>query len=330
MRAALLIAPSKIEVREITEPIARRGEVVIQPIRVGICGTDVSFYLGHRSAIAYPFILGHELVGRVVAIGDDVRNFGAGQRVVVEPNYPCGQCALCFSGKGNICSKKQSMGVTVAGCFADYVTAPSQFVWALADSISDSDAATIEPLTVSLHALLQSGATIGDTVAVLGCGVIGLLLIHAAVRQGIKVLAHDKVDNKVQLARRLGAVTSGSAEVKDLWDAEGVSTVFECAGAAATVELAISSAPRGSRVILLGLASSAASFMPLRLVREGIRVEGSMIYDHPSDFARSIALVENGILQPSCVVSDTFQFDSIATAIELASVGRAAKVQVVD
>lgn len=330
MRAALLVAPSEIEVHEISGPSARPDEVVIQPIRVGICGTDVSFYLGHRSAVAYPFILGHELVGRVVETGDEVRNFTVGQRVVVEPNYPCGECILCFSGRGNICPKKQSMGVTVAGCFADYVTAPSKFVWSLPDSISDSDAATIEPLTVSLHALFQSGATIGDTVAVLGCGVIGLLLIHAAARQGIRVLAHDKVDEKAQLARRLGAVTFESKDVKELWEEESVSTVFECAGAAATVELAIDSAPRGSRVILLGLSSSAASFVPLRLVREGIRVEGSIIYDHPSDFARSIALVESGILQPSCVVSDTFQFNSIKVAIELASVGRAAKVQVVD
>jgi 2-desacetyl-2-hydroxyethyl bacteriochlorophyllide A dehydrogenase len=328
MRAALLIAPSKIEVHEVTEPSVRSDEVVIQPVRVGICGTDVSFFLGHRPAASYPFILGHELVGRVVEVGDDVKHLRIGQRVIVEPNYPCGHCALCLSGRGNICSKKQSMGVTVPGCFADYVTAPSQFVWALPESISDSDAATIEPLTVSLHALLQSGATIGDTIVVLGCGVIGLLLVHSAVRQGIKVLAHDKAENKVHFAHRLGAVTCSLTELRDLWDEMSVSTVFECAGAAATVELAISSAPRGSRVVLLGLASSSASFTPLRLVREGVRVEGSMIYNHPSDFARSIALVESGILQPSCVVTDTFQFGSIATAIELASMGRAAKVQV--
>ncbi|MGH9573073.1 MAG: zinc-dependent alcohol dehydrogenase [Candidatus Acidiferrales bacterium] len=326
MRAALLMSPSKIEIYEIAEPAVREGEVLIQPIRVGICGTDISFYLGHRPAITYPFVLGHELVGRIAAIGDQVDGFRTGQRVVVEPNYPCGTCSLCLSGRGNICAKKQSMGVTVAGCFADYVTAPAKFVWSLPDSISDSDAACIEPLTVSLHALLQSGAMIGDTVAVLGCGVIGLLLIHAAVRQGINVLAHDKTESKLEFATRLGAVACQSNELKDLWQKKSVSTLFECAGANAAVELALGSVPRGARVVLLGLSSSSASFMPLRLVREGIRVEGSMIYDHPADFARSIALVEKGILCPSCIVNDTFQFSLMATAMEFASDGNAAKV----
>ncbi len=172
MRAALLMSPSKIEIHEIAKPAVRADEVLIQPIRVGICGTDVSFYLGHRPARTYPFVLGHELVGQIAAVGDQNERFRIGQRVVVEPNYPCGSCPLCLSGRGNICPNKQSMGVTVAGCFADYVTAPAKFVWPLPDCISDSDAACIEPLTVSLHALLQSGTTIGDTVAVLGCGVV--------------------------------------------------------------------------------------------------------------------------------------------------------------
>jgi L-iditol 2-dehydrogenase len=329
MRAALLMVPSKIEIHDIAQPTLANGEVLIQPIRVGICGSDVSIYNGHRQMAAYPFLLGHELVGRIAAVGDGVTKFSVGQRVVVEPNYPCGACAFCRSGRGSICPQKQSMGVTIAGCFADYVAAPAEFVWALPDSISDLDAATIEPLTVSLHALLQSGAAMGDTVAVLGCGIIGLLLIHTAVRQGIKVLAHDRFEDKLEIATRLGAVASHSKELKELWQAEGASTVFECAGATATVESALSAAPRGSRVIILGLASSPANFLPIRLVREGIRIEGSLIYDHPSDFARSISLVASGVLSPSLIVSDTFQFSSIADAMQLASTGHAGKIHAV-
>ena len=329
MRAALLMAPSKIEIHEIAQPVPAEGEVLIHSIRAGICGTDVSIYHGHRPIATYPFVLGHELVGHVVEVAEGVTKLSVGQRVVVEPNYPCGACAICLSGRGNICPKKQSMGVTVAGCFADYVAAPADFVWALPDSISDLDAATIEPLTVSLHALLQSGAIMGDTVAVLGCGVIGLLLIHTAVRQGIKVLAHDKFEHKLGAATRLGAVVSPANGIKKLWQDEGVSTVFECSGASAAVELSIASAPRGSRIILLGLASSPANFMPFRLVREGIRLEGSLIYDHPSEFARSIALVASGVLHPSCIVSDTFQFSSIADAMELACTGHAGKIHTV-
>jgi threonine dehydrogenase-like Zn-dependent dehydrogenase len=328
MKAALLLTPRKIEIREIAQPEPAEGEVLIQPIRVGICGSDVSFYLGHRPA-PYPFVLGHELVGRVAAVAKGVTKLAAGQRVIVEPNYPCGNCAFCRSGRGTICPNKRSMGVNVPGCLADYVAAPAEFVWALPDSISDLDAATIEPLTVSLHAVLKSGAAIGDTVAVVGCGVVGLLLIHVAVRQGIRVLAHDKIESKLEWAQRLGAIPSRAEDVVKLWHSENVTTVFECAGVTPTVELALGSAPRGALVMLLGLSSSPAAFVPLRLVREGIRIEPSLIYDHPADFARAIALVAGGTLHPSCVVTDSLPFDSVGRALEMASSGQAGKIHAV-
>ena len=327
MRAALLLAPEKIAISEVADPRAGVGEVMIQPICVGVCGTDLSFYEGHRPT-PYPFLLGHEVVGRVAAAGEEVVKVSAGQRVIVEPNYPCGMCMFCRTGRGAICPNKKSMGVNVPGCFAEFATAPAEFVWALPDSISDADATTIEPLAVSLHALLRSGARMGDTVAVLGCGVVGLLLVHAAVAQGVRVLAHDKSDEKMEMARKLGAVAGGSNDTARLWQSENVTTVFECAGVSSAVELALSAVPRGSQVVLLGLSSSPASFVPIRLVREGIRVETSMIYDHPSDFARAIDLVGSGALRPSCVVTHTFLFDSIDRALEVARTGQEGKVHV--
>lgn len=329
MRAALLIAPEQIVVEEVSRPDLAEGEVMIQPIRVGICGSDVSFYLGHRKAPRYPFTLGHELVGQVVAVAPGVTKFSVGQRVIVEPNYPCGTCRLCRCGRGNICPNKQSMGVTGPGCFAECASAPAEFVWPLPEAVSDLDAATIEPMTVSLHALIKSGAQIGDTVAVVGCGVIGLLLIHVAVAQGVRVLAHDKFAEKLGMARRLGATVCGEDDPAGLWLHENVGTVFECAGATATVELALSAAPRGSQVMLLGLSSAPATFVPLRMVREGIRIEPSMIYDHPTDFARSIALVANGTLHPSCIVTHTIPFNSIGSALKIASTGQSGKVHTV-
>lgn len=327
MKAAVLLAPEKIETRVLECPRPEAGEVLIQPARAGICGSDVSLYVGHRIA-PYPFVIGHELVGRVVAVGDGVSKLTVGQRVVVEPNYPCGKCAFCRRGRGSICPNKESMGVNVPGCFAEYVTAPAEFTWALPDTISDADAATVEPLAVSLHALLTSGARVGDTIAVLGCGTTGLLLVQCAVAQGVRVIAHDKFADKLEMARRLGAQVFDRDDLAELWLDEHVSTVFECAGVAPTVELALRAVPRGGQVILIGLATSPASFMPLRLVREGIRVSGSLIYDHPADFARVIDLVANGTLQPARIVTDTLPFDSIERALKLAATGQSGKVHV--
>lgn len=328
MKAAILLAPNQIEIREVAEPEASPGHVLIRPTRVGVCGSDVSFFAGHRQPPYLPFLLGHEGVGRIVAVGQGVTSLAVGQRVIVEPNYPCGTCAFCRAGRGAICPNKISMGVSVPGCFSELAAAPAEYVWAMPDAVSDADAATIEPLCVSLHALLLSGARLGDTIVVLGCGATGLLLIQVAVMQGIHVLAYDKFDEKLEMARRLGAVTPDGKDGEAEWTNANVSTVFECAGVTATAERALSAVPRGGQVVLLGLATAPASFIPLGLVRKGIRVLGSIIYDHPFDFARAIALVAAGGLHPSQIVTDTLPLDQIGRALALACTGESGKIHV--
>jgi len=328
MKAGMLLGANQIEVRDVELPALLDQEVTLQPVRAGVCGSDVSFYAGHRQPPYFPFIIGHEVVARVAAVAPGVTKVAVGQRVVVEPNYTCGTCRFCRSGRGNICPNKKSTGVSVPGVFADYASVPAEFVWPVPDAISDADAATIEPLAVSLHAVLQSGARAGDTVAVVGCGVVGLLLIHVAVAKGVRVLAHDRFPEKLEMAARLGAKVVETDDVAGLWKAEDVSTAFECAGVAATTELAIASAPRGSTVILLGLGTSPASFVPLRLVREGIRIEPSLIYDHPGDFMEAIRLVADKTLTPAAIVTDEFPFESIARALDVASTGKSGKVHV--
>jgi threonine dehydrogenase-like Zn-dependent dehydrogenase len=295
-------------------------------VRAGVCGSDVSLYLGHRQPPRFPFIIGHELVGRVAAVAPGVTKVAVGQRVVVEPNYTCGECRFCRSGRGNICPNKKSMGVSVPGCFAEYATAPAEFTWPVPDAIPDADAASIEPLAVSLHALLQSGARAGDTVAVVGCGVVGLLLAHVAASREVRVLALDQFPEKLEMAARLGAAVTLKDDVAGQWKRENVSVVFECAGAAATTELSIAQAPRGSTVMLLGLSTAPASFVPLRLVREGVRIEPSLIYDHPADFTEAIRLVGDKTLSPATIVTETFPFASISHALDVASTGKAGKV----
>lgn len=328
MKAALLTGPEKIVFDDIADPPLAENEVMIQPTYAGICGTDISFYLGHR-IVPYPFVLGHEVIGSVVGVGAGVSKLSKGQRVVVEPNYPCGSCSLCLKGRGAVCAKKDSMGVNLPGCFAELVTAPAEFVWALPETVSDRDGASIEPLTVSMHALFRSGAKADDTIAVLGCGVVGLLLVHSAVAMGVRVIAHDRIKAKLEMAQNLGAIAV--EELEDpvhLWKKENVSTVFECAGASATVETALKAAPRGAKVVLLGLPSEPASFVPMRLVREGIDILTSMIYDHPADFSRAIDLVSKGVIHPACVVTNTFDFDSVDQALELARTGKAGKIHI--
>ncbi len=301
-------------------------DVIIQPILTAICGSDISFFKGHRVPSAYPMVLGHEVVGRVLQVGVNVGKIRVGQRVVVEPNYPCGECIFCRTGRGNICPHKKSLGVSIPGCFSEQFSAPAEFCWLIPEEINDRDAVVIEPLAVSLHALRQSKVQLGDTIAVIGCGSTGLLLIHAAVKQGIRVIAHDKYEEKIKLAENLGAEANVSDDMAAIWLKRNVNTIFECAGSSATVELALNNAPRGSQIILMGLSTSTTNFQPLRFVREGLNLQGSLIYDHPADFANTIALVEEEKLIPSMIISKTFPFDEINDALEFAGTGKASKV----
>ena len=328
MKAALLTSPEKIVFGEISAPPLEPYEVRIRPVLVGICGTDISVYKGHRP-IEYPFVPGHEVLGRVTEIGSGVAKFKVGDRVIVEPNYPCGGCNLCRRGRGAVCARKMAMGVNIPGCFSEFAAAPAEFTWLVPDAISDRNAVTIEPLAVSLHGLFRSGAKPGDTVAVLGCGVVGLLLVHAAVDMGLRVIAHDHFPEKLVMAKSLGAEIPPENEyTAAFWERKNVTTVFECAGVPATAKLAFSAAPRGSDIVLLGLSSLPAELVPLRIVREGINILTSMIYDHPADFARAIELVASGRLRPSTIVADVYPLSDISVAIARAASGTAGKVLV--
>jgi L-iditol 2-dehydrogenase len=328
MKAAALLGPKQIELRDVDVPTLADHDVLLKPVRAGICGSDVSLYLGHRQPPSFPFTIGHEFIGLVAAVGAKVTKLAVGQRVIVEPNYICGECRFCKSGRGNICPNKKSMGVNVLGCFGEYTVAPDEFAWPVPDRVSDKDAASIEPLAVSLHALLQSGAKAGDTIAVVGCGVVGLLLVHVAAARGVKSIVHDKFPGKLEMAARLGAKIGDPGDVAKEWLQAGVSYIFECAGVTATTEMSVGSAPRGSKVMLLGLSTEPASFVPLRLVREGVTIEPSLIYDHPSDFDLAIKLVADGTLKPSSIVTDAFPFASIGHALDVAATGLSGKVQV--
>jgi len=326
IQSAFLEKAKVVALKNSNSPAPEPNEVVIRPIFTAICGSDVSFFEGHRTPPEYPMILGHEVVGEITEVGGNVSNLIRGQRVIVEPNYPCGECKFCQAGRGNICPNKKSLGVSIPGCFAELFRAPTEFCWAVPDSIADEDAVVIEPLTVSLHALWQSGVVLGDTIAVIGCGSTGLLLVQAAKMQGARVIAHDLIQSKLDLARELGAEVYEAHNLADLWQEQGVTTIFECAGSSATVEIALDAAPRGSEVILMGLSSSKSCFQPLRFVREGLRLSGSLIYSHPHDFQSAINLVEKHTLSPRSIISDIIPFTRIQEAMQLAGKGESSKV----
>ncbi|OIN59036.1 zinc-dependent alcohol dehydrogenase [Arsenicibacter rosenii] len=327
MKAAFLTSPKHIDLDEVAIPEPKTGEVRVRLKQVGICGSDVHLFLGHR-ALPQPTIIGHEGYGFIDKTGDGVTGRQIGERVIIEPNIPCRQCRYCLQGHGNICVNKRVAGLTEAGCFAEYVCWPEAFCRPVPDDITDTDAVTVEPMAVGVHALFKSSALPGDTIAVIGLGAIGLLLTHLAISLGYRVLVTELNARKRQLAVAEGAIAvEGDADTLNrLWEQYEVCTVFECAGSAATASLATAAAPRGSEVVLLGLASQPASFTPLKIAREGIHIVPSIIYDHPADFKRTLNLIQRKKINPGKIISRYMPLNQLQEALTLAALGDDTKI----
>jgi L-iditol 2-dehydrogenase/L-gulonate 5-dehydrogenase len=310
VRAVVLEGPRRARLCELPEPRLARGEVLVGIERAGVCGSDLAVFSGSRPA-EYPLILGHEGVGRILDAGDS--QHVPGSRVVIEPNVPCGRCSICRRGHGNVCPEKRSLGMNWPGVFAERVAVPADFVHALPAEMAVDDAVGIEPLAVALHAFGLGQVAEGDPVAVVGCGAEGLLLVQVAVALGARVLAADLQSERLEAARRLGAervlAVSPDGVSAELLDETrrgwSPAVVFEAAGAASALELALQVAAPGGRVVAVGLASTPMPLQPLAFVRRGLSLIGSLIYDHPTDFLQTIELVRRGQIRPSHLVSET-------------------------
>ena len=333
MKAAFLIRPNEIEIKEIPIPKPNYGEVRIKLSKIGICGSDVHLFLGHR-LLNSPTIIGHEGLGFIDKIGEGVDDRIIGERVVIEPNIPCRKCNYCMSGRGNICINKRVIGVNEAGCFADYICIPQEFAWNIPQDISDEDAVTIEPMAVAYHSLFSSKAKSGDAIAVVGLGAIGLLLTHLALSLGYQVYVTEINSEKLKMAEEMGAVPISvlgdlqeqSNKLSDIWQNRDVCAVFECAGSAFTASLAAAAAPRGSEIVLVGLSEKLASFQPLKIAREGIHIIPSIVYDHPFDFKRVIQLIRSKTIRPSFIISKWMPLVDVQSALETASNGNDSKI----
>ncbi len=333
MKAAFLLKPKVIQLQNAPNPVPAAGEVRIKLKMIGVCGSDVHLFQGHR-LLDKPNIIGHEGLGIIDKVGTGVSESRIGERVVMEPNIPCHHCRYCQSGRGNICINKRIVGVNEVGCFAEYIVLPSAFAWKVPTTVSDADAVAIEPTAVGVHALNASKAKPGDTIAVIGLGAIGLLLTHLALKLGYKVLVTELNTDKLKIATDWGAIKAthtGSLQqqteaLAHQWMEEDVTAIFECAGASVTASMATAAAPRGSEIVLVGLSMSDATFKPFKIAREGITIVPSIIYDHPFDFKRTIQLIASKVIQPGQIISKYMKLDELQLALEVASIGNDSKI----
>lgn len=273
MRAAVYHGPGDVRVELVPEPgEPARGELLIEPSRAAICGTDSSEYAHgphmiplhephHASGHVGPLVLGHEFMGRVVAVGADVSGFRPGCRVVSGAGVSCGRCSWCRAGRTNLCASYYTLGLSAPGGLADLVLSPASICRAVPDSVSDDAAAMSQPLAVAIHALKRGRASGGQTLAVIGVGGIGAFVVGAASTCGLeRVLAVDVDKRRLAVGGALGAddlIDARSddvvATIREATDGEGADVVIEASGVASSPSIAVHAAKRGGRVVIVGL-----------------------------------------------------------------------------
>jgi L-iditol 2-dehydrogenase len=308
MKALLLTAPSTLAIVDFPTPAIADDEVLVRIHACGICGSDFHRWDGSSGRRQAPLIMGHEASGEIVATGPRVEKWNAGDRVTFDSTIYCGVCHFCRQGQINLCENRRVVGVSPTeykqhGAFAEFVAVPSRILYRLPDTLPFDQAAMIEPVSIAVHAVQRITIAATDTVVVVGSGMIGLLIVQALRWAGAKrIVAVDLAENRLTLARRLGAThtfnpstSDVAAEVARLTEGLGADAAFEVVGLTPTVNLAIAVLKRSGSCVLVGNLSPKTQDFPLQaVVTKEITVTGTC--SSAGEYPLCLDLIARGVI----------------------------------
>jgi L-iditol 2-dehydrogenase len=309
MQALVWLGPRDMVQRAEPMPQLAPGEVLISVAATGICGSELSGFLGQNSLRVPPLIMGHECAGEVVqgagetlATGDIAAD---GTLITFNPLIACGTCDLCLAGRPNLCRKRQLIGAHRPGAFAQYVAVPARQCYPLPNQLSLVAGSLVEPLACSIRAVVLAGVQPHERLLILGAGPIGLCALATARAQGVEqIIVSDVATRRLEIARRWGACEVINAReqevvafVQDHYPG-GVDSVIDAVGATPVRTQAIRAVRPGGRVVLIGLHDEESVFPANYLIRQEITLAGSFAYTEP-DFTEAIDLLARGVVQPS-------------------------------
>lgn len=329
MKALQLVAPRTLALVEIPDPVIRSAdEVKIRVGCVGVCGSDIHYYLTGRigsQVVTYPFVLGHEFAGTVTEVGPEVRYVRPGDRVAVEPAMSCGRCDQCQGGRPHTCRHLRFLGCPgqAEGCLAEFVVMPEACCYPLPASLTLEHGALIEPLAIGLYAVRLFRRIRGARVAVLGCGPIGLSVLLAARAEGVAAAyATDKLPERLAAAARAGAAWTGNPDHEDVVasilsrEPLQLDAVFECCGQPEALDQAVALLKPGGTLLLIGIPTAEQISFPIdRLRRYELVIQNVRRQNHCTAPARD--LMAAGQVQADFLVTHRFPLEEASRAFEL-------------
>jgi len=294
----------------------------LKPIIGGICGSDVSVFKGRLSHAKYPVIPGHEVIAEIIETGSACK-LENGTKVVIVPNTFCDECENCRNKRRNICLQKQSLGVTIDGVFSSDFVIDEKFVLEIPNGLSLERSTLTEPFAVIVHALKKVDHLHRKSIAIIGCGTEGMLATSYSKYLGATVTVIDIQETK------LNFIKSQFPDVQTFLPKQVTNqkfdVVIECAGARSSVEQAFHIVKPGGEIILIGFTEEAT--LPVtHIVRNEIKIAGSIIYDFPEDFQTSLMILSDSTFQVDHIISKVYQLERYNEAYEDACSGKYGKI----
>jgi len=303
MKALVLTRANHFEYADTPEPAVGDGDVLVRVKAVGICGSDVHGMTGKTGRRIPPIVMGHEASGIIEAVGPGVSSFSVGERVTFDSTIYCNTCEYCRSGRVNLCSRRRVLGVSCA----QFVAVPQYVLYRLPDSVGFEVAALIEPVSVAFHAVRRAAMSLGESVVVFGCGLIGLLIIQAARLSGCGTLSAVDINPKrLEEARNAGADVVIDSSKSDPVAAvrqggEGVEVGFEAVGITPTVGAAVECVRKGGRLVLVGNISPEIALGLQSVVTREIDLRGSCA--SAGEYPAILGMIADGRLKLQGLIS---------------------------
>ncbi|MHC5059559.1 MAG: alcohol dehydrogenase catalytic domain-containing protein [Planctomycetota bacterium] len=329
MRAQVLTGIRQMELRDVPAPTIENDTDVLLKIEwVGLCGSDVHYYETGRigtAVVQYPWIVGHECAATVAAVGDKVTTVEVGDEVVVEPAISCRHCDQCKAGRENTCRNLKFLACPgqIQGCLCEYIVLPQECCFASAGKITLEQGTLCEPFAIGVYA--ARGVQMGPETkaAILGSGPIGLSCLVAARAQGVKAIyMTDKVNQRIDVAKKAGAVWAGNPDTADIVEAikkqepDGMDVVFECAGEQETLDEAMELLRPGGKLLAVGIPRlERVSFIPEKMRRKEITIINVRRQNKCTQSA--IDLIASGKANIDFMITHKFEFGRTKEAFDM-------------
>lgn len=319
MRASVMTDVGTLEIEDRPVPAPGPHEVLVEVAAVGVCGSDVHYYRHGRIGdfvVEDPMILGHELSGRIAAVGERVDPTRVGQRVAVEPQHPCRRCKQCTAGRYNLCPYMEFYATPpIDGAFCRYVTIDAEFAHPVPDSMSDDAAALLEPLSVAITTMRKAGVEPGSSILIAGAGPIGVLCAQTARAFGAsRIVVTDLLASRREKALQFGATEVLDPTAVDVSAIDPVDAFVDATGVPAAVVSGIKAVGPAGHVVLVGMGADEYALPVSHIANLEITLTG--VFRYTDTWPAAIHLVSSGAIDLDSMVTGRYDLEHVADALD--------------